>query len=95
MAMYWLVQGCKAGDSLVFHFSGHGAQQRNRDGGEVDGFDETILPMDFQTQGMIVDDVINESLIRPLPNGVRLHAVVDACHSGTVLDLPFFCRMNR
>ena len=62
--MYWLVQGCKAGDSLVFHFSGHGAQQRNRDGGEIDGFDETILPMDFQTQGMIVDDVINEAFTK-------------------------------
>ncbi|GJN31664.1 hypothetical protein PR202_gn00037 [Eleusine coracana subsp. coracana] len=26
MAMHWLVQGCSSGDSLVFHFSGMGAQ---------------------------------------------------------------------
>ncbi|KAH7292536.1 hypothetical protein KP509_29G073300 [Ceratopteris richardii] len=94
MAMYWLVKDCKAGDSLVFHYSGHGSQQRNRDGSEVDGFDETILPLDFETQGMIVDDDINLSLVRPLTHGVRLHAIVDACHSGTVLDLPFLCRMH-
>lgn len=95
MAMYWLLQGCQPGDSLVFHYSGHGSQQRNRDGSEADGYDETILPMDFETQGMIVDDDINLSIVRPLPRGVRLHAIVDACHSGTVLDLPFLCRMNR
>jgi uncharacterized caspase-like protein len=95
MAMHWLVSGCQPGDSLFFHFSGHGSQQRNLNGSEVDGMDETILPVDFQTQGMIVDDEINMALVRPLPPGVRLHAVVDACHSGTVLDLPFLCKVQR
>eukprot|EP00249_Psilotum_nudum_P017468 c26337_g1_i1 orf=61-1137(+) len=94
MAMYWLVQGCQPGDSLVFHYSGHGSQQRNRNGEEIDGYDETICPLDFEKQGMIVDDEINTALVRPLPPGVRLHAVIDACHSGTVLDLPFLCKMN-
>ncbi|ONL99929.1 Metacaspase-1 [Zea mays] len=95
MAMYWLVQGCQPGDSLVFHYSGHGAQQRNYNGDEVDGFDETLCPLDFETQGMIVDDDINTALVRPLPRGVKLHAFIDACHSGTALDLPYLCRMNR
>ncbi|KAG0459069.1 hypothetical protein HPP92_022197 [Vanilla planifolia] len=94
MAMYWLVQGCQFGDSLVFHYSGHGSQQRNYNGDEVDGYDETICPLDFETQGMIVDDEINATIVRPIPHGVRLHALIDACHSGTVLDLPFLCRMN-
>ncbi|KAK4488565.1 hypothetical protein RD792_004331 [Penstemon davidsonii] len=95
MALYWLVQGCQPGDSLVFHYSGHGSRQRNYNGDEVDGFDETLCPLDFETQGMIVDDEINASIVRPLPHGVKLHAIIDACHSGTVLDLPFLCRMNR
>lgn len=95
MALYWLVQGCQAGDSLVFHYSGHGSRQRNYNGDEVDGYDETLCPLDFETQGMIVDDEINASIVRPIPHGVRLHAIIDACHSGTVLDLPFLCRMNR
>ncbi|KAL6569263.1 Metacaspase-1 [Orobanche minor] len=94
MAMYWLVQGCQPGDSLVFHYSGHGSRQRNYNGDEVDGYDETLCPLDFETQGMIVDDEINASLVRPIPHGAKLHAIIDACHSGTVLDLPFLCRMG-
>ena len=89
------MQGCQAGDSLVFHYSGHGSQQRNYTGDEVDGFDETLCPLDFETQGMIVDDEINATLVRPLPRGAKLHAIIDACHSGTMLDLPFLCRMDR
>nr|AET08890.1 metacaspase 9 [Aegilops speltoides]CCC14969.1 MC9B protein [Aegilops speltoides] len=95
MAMYWLLQGCQPGDSLVFHYSGHGAQQRSYSGDEVDGMDETPCPLDFETQGMIVDDEINAALVRPLPHGAKLHALIDACHSGTALDLPFLCRMSR
>lgn len=95
MALFWLVQGCQPGDSLLFHYSGHGSQQRNYSGEEVDGHDETLCPLDFETQGMIVDDEINAAIVRPLPHGVKLHAIIDACHSGTVLDLPFLCRMNR
>ncbi|CAL9767562.1 unnamed protein product [Musa acuminata subsp. burmannicoides] len=95
MALYWLVQGCQPGDSLVFHYSGHGSQQRSYHSDEVDGYDETLCPLDFESQGMIVDDEINATIVRPLPHGVKLHAIIDACHSGTVLDLPFLCRMNR
>lgn len=93
--MYWLAQGCQPGDSLVFHYSGHGSQQRNYSGDEADGYDETLCPLDFETQGMIVDDEINAALVRLIPHGAKLHALIDACHSGTVLDLPFLCRMNR
>lgn len=95
MAMYWLVQGCQPGDSLVFHFSGHGSQQKNYNGDEIDGYDETLCPLDFETQGTIVDDEINATIVRPLPRGAKLHAIIDACHSGTVLDLPYLCRMDR
>lgn len=94
-AMHWLVLGCKPGDSLVFHFSGHGNNQTNYTDDEIDGFDETLLPMDHLTSGVIVDDEINATIVRPLPYGVKLHAIVDACHSGTVLDLPYLCRMDR
>ncbi|CAI9774049.1 unnamed protein product [Fraxinus pennsylvanica] len=95
MAMSWLVQGCQPGDSLVFHYSGHGSQQRNYTGDEIDGYDETLCPLDYETQGMIVDDEINATIVRPLPPGVKLHAIIDACHSGTMLDLPHLCRMDR
>nr|TKR90573.1 hypothetical protein D5086_0000232100 [Populus alba] len=95
LALSWLVQGCQPGDSLVFHFSGHGSQKKDQNGDELDGYDETLCPTDFETQGMIVDDEINEIIVKPLSHGVKLHAIIDACHSGTVLDLPFLCRMDR
>ncbi|GKB93405.1 zinc finger, LSD1-type, caspase-like domain protein [Tanacetum coccineum] len=94
-AMTWLIEGCQPGDSLVFHFSGHGSRQRNYNGDEIDGYDETLCPLDFETEGMIVDDEINAKLVKPIPYGVKLHAIIDSCHSGTVLDLPNLCRMKR
>eukprot|EP00882_Tetradesmus_deserticola_P021480 GHRQ01023253.1.p1 GENE.GHRQ01023253.1~~GHRQ01023253.1.p1 ORF type:complete len:144 (+),score=23.04 GHRQ01023253.1:197-628(+) len=51
--------------------------------------DETILPSDFKRAGVIVDDDLNAMLVRPLAPGVTLHALVDACHSGTAMDLPY------
>ena len=70
MALFWLVQGCQPGDSLLFHYSGHGSRQRNYTREEVDGYDETLCPLDFETHGMIVDDEINAAIVKPLPRGV-------------------------
>jgi len=38
---------------------------------------------------MIVDDEIFDHICAPLPSGAKLTAVMDCCHSGTGLDLPF------
>ncbi|XP_052150617.1 metacaspase-1-like [Oryza glaberrima] len=94
-AMRWLVEGCDAGDSLVFHFSGHGVQKLDVNGDEVDGYNEALCPVDFERSGKILDDEINETIVRPLVAGAKLHAIVDTCHSGTILDLPFLCRLSR
>ncbi|KAF6141589.1 hypothetical protein GIB67_023761 [Kingdonia uniflora] len=83
-----------SGDSLVFHYSGHGAQQRNFISDEVDGYDETLCPLDYELQKMILDGEINAVIVRSLPKGATLHAIIDACHSGTLLDLPLLCRMT-
>ena len=80
---------------MVFHFSGHGTQEMNMYGDEIDGFDEAICPVDYEEQGKILDDEINAAIVRPLPRGAKLHAIIDACYSGTVLDLAFVCKMNR
>ncbi|KAL4580920.1 hypothetical protein LXL04_017126 [Taraxacum kok-saghyz] len=87
-ALKWLVKDNQHGDSLVFYFSGHGLRQPDFFDDELDGFDETICPLDFRTAGMIIDNEINDTIVRPLKNGVKLHAIIDACHSGTILDLP-------
>ncbi|MED6108733.1 hypothetical protein PIB30_026820 [Stylosanthes scabra] len=95
MAMRWLVEGVRPGDSLVFYYSGHGSREVDHDMDEVDGYDEAICPVDYEHEGKIIDDEINATIVRPLPRGAKLHALVDTCFSGTVLDLPFMCRMNR
>lgn len=95
IAMRWLVEDCDAGDSLVFHFSGHGVQKLDTDGDEVDGYNEALCPLDFEEKGKILDDEINETIVRPLVPGVKLHAIIDTCHSGTILDLRYLCRISR
>jgi len=87
--MRWLVSNAQAGDSLFFQFSGHGSQVLDTSGDEADGYDETILPMDHKTAGQIVDDTIFDIMVKPLPAHVRLTAVMDCCHSGTGMDLPY------
>lgn len=89
----WLVEGVRPGDSLFFHYSGHGAQQEDPRGHEEDAMDETILPMDFMQTGHIIDDELFEIICANLPSGAKLTAVMDCCHSGTGLDLPFNCDM--
>ncbi|GJE99037.1 caspase family protein [Phanerochaete sordida] len=87
--MKWLVRSAQKHDALFFHYSGHGSQVKDRDGDEVDGFDEVILPVDFRKAGIITDDVMHDIMVTPLPTGCRLTALFDSCHSGTALDLPY------
>ncbi|KAK3151796.1 hypothetical protein QOZ80_3AG0250650 [Eleusine coracana subsp. coracana] len=93
-AMRWLVEGSSSGDSLVFHFSGHGTQEPDLNGDEVDGYNEALCPLDVERSGKILDDEINDIMVRPLGRGVKLHAIIDTCHSGTMLDLPYLCRQS-
>eukprot|EP01012_Entosiphon_sulcatum_P043363 TRINITY_DN5765_c0_g3_i1.p1 TRINITY_DN5765_c0_g3~~TRINITY_DN5765_c0_g3_i1.p1 ORF type:complete len:452 (+),score=67.27 TRINITY_DN5765_c0_g3_i1:23-1357(+) len=85
----WLVQGSRPGDRLFFHYSGHGGSMPDDNGDEADGLDETLIPVDYRTAGQIRDDAILQNLVLPLPAGVVLTVVLDCCHSGTALDLPF------
>jgi len=87
--MRWLVANSQPGDILFFHFSGHGGQAEDPTYMEEDGYDETLLPTDFQIAGQIVDDEVFDIMCAPLPSGAKLTAVLDCCHSGTGLDLPF------
>lgn len=88
-AFAWLMKDVRKGDVLFFHFSGHGGQQPDKTGMEVDGFNETLIPVDYERKGQISDDVLWGSLVYPLPEGARITALMDMCHSGTGLDLPY------
>ena len=88
-ALRWLVRDARPGDSCFLHYSGHGGQQKCTTGEETSGMDETIVPLDYQQTGMIIDNEINDILVRPLPPGCRLTVIFDSCHSQGALDLPY------
>mmetsp|Transcript_10851 Transcript_10851/g.33474 ORF Transcript_10851/g.33474 Transcript_10851/m.33474 type:complete len:497 (+) Transcript_10851:310-1800(+) len=94
-AIHWLVADSSKGDALFFHYSGHGGQEDDPDGIEEDGYNETIIPCDFQRTGQISDDILWRDLVDKVPDGCRLTSVMDCCHSGTGLDLPFTFDSSR
>lgn len=89
-AFRWLVAGARRGDKLYLHYSGHGGQMPSRGSGEADGCDETLVPVDYETAGMMRDDEIRALLVEPLRGtGATLRGVLDCCHSGTGMDLKY------
>jgi hypothetical protein len=94
-SMKELVVGARSGDMFFFYFSGHGGQRMDTSGEEEDGFDETILPIDWEAElpdgenSEILDDEMWDIMLRPLPEGCKFAAVFDSCHSGSALDLPY------
>ncbi|KAG2136670.1 caspase domain-containing protein [Suillus clintonianus] len=71
-------------DQMFFYYTGHGAQVTCRHNSEPDNKDEAILTY---TGKRIIDNVLKERLVDPLPPGAKLFALWDCCHSHTVLDL--------
>ncbi len=79
-----LVSGSAAGDTLVFHYSGHGSQVRDTEGDELaDNLDEIICPVDFDWNGGFIKDDDFDALFKELKKGVMLEVLLDSCHSGT------------
>lgn len=79
----WLLDGAKSGDTLLFHYSGHGTQIPERVGDEIDGLDECIVPYDFDFDAPGLTDNDFRELFGNLPAGVKLMVILDCCHSGT------------
>lgn len=76
----------KPGDSVIFSFSGHGSQIRDRHRDELsDHLDELICPydMDWDKGTYILDDEMH-SILDSFTTGVHFEAIIDACHSATM-----------
>ena len=83
-ALKALIAGGGEGDSLVFHYSGHGSQIRDTDGDELaDGQDEIICPYDFDWETGFIKDDDFAALFGTLKKGAHLEVILDSCHSGT------------
>ncbi|CAN0121474.1 unnamed protein product [Ectocarpus fasciculatus] len=77
------------------HYSGHGGSVKDTSGDEADNMDETLVPVDYKSSGQITDDEILKELVMVLPEGVTLTVVMDCCHSGSILDLPYALKADE
>jgi hypothetical protein len=58
------------------------------------GILDTICPVDFQERGQINSDTLHEHLVSRLPPNSTLFVILDCCHSGSALELPFVYRSD-
>lgn len=77
------------GDFVWVHYAGHGRFVRDVSGDEKDTYDETLVPLDFNISGEMNDDDLKNLLVLPMPLGVSVMVIMDCCHSGSILDLPY------
>jgi len=90
-----LCEVSKAGDSIFFHFSGHGGRLLDEEESDEDEIPHELLtPSDYRQGGILTDDELYSSFVREVPAGVHVVAVIDTCHpspSGCALELPYVC----
>ena len=90
-AMHAASEASAPGDTLVFYFSGHGAQAPDMSGDEGGGYDEILLPADAAgwkgaigaVENAILDDELQAWAQEALSRGVKVVGLIDACHSAT------------
>lgn len=85
----WLVSNCMSGDTLLFYYSGHGSSITDRNNDENDKKDEVLIPLDYESNGVITDDWLYQNMAAKIPAGVKLFGFTDCCHSGTMVDLKY------
>ncbi len=87
LQLEWLLEGAEAGDQLLFHYSGHGAQLpcKKLSSGikeELDGLDEIICPYNFDgTDASAIRDNEFGALFALIPKGVHFVWISDSCHA--------------
>lgn len=91
-AMDWLVS--EAGTCCFLHYSGHGSQVPDPDGDRASGFDDSIVPVDFEQNGQLDSDTLHRHLVSALPRNSTLFVIFDCCHSGSAIELPFVYRSD-
>jgi hypothetical protein len=77
-----LITGASKGDTLLLHYSGHGANVPDNNGDEADGRDEILCPTDLDWKDPLTDDWLRSTFNR-MKKGVDLTVIMDCCHSGT------------
>jgi len=91
-AMDWLVS--EPGCTLFLHYSGHGGQIKDVDGNRSTGMDDSLVPVDFETRGQISSTLLHEHLVTCMANNCTLFIILDCCHSGSAVELPYVFRTD-
>ncbi|NJM22620.1 MAG: DUF4384 domain-containing protein [Richelia sp. SM1_7_0] len=80
-----LINQAKPGDTVVFHFSGHGGQVEDPDKDSSDGKNSTLIPIDSQSNSSgVVEDIMGHTLFLLMYalKTENVTVVLDSCHSG-------------
>lgn len=74
----WL--GRQKVDVAVIAFSGHGTRVQDLNADEETGFDQAVVPVDYERSGLILDDDLR-MVYDSFPATTRLIVHLDSCHS--------------
>ncbi len=81
-----LINQAKPGDTVVFHFSGHGGRVVDPDKDSSDGKNSTLIPIDsgYNSSGGVVQDIMGHTLFLLMYalKTDNVTVVLDSCHSG-------------
>ncbi len=89
-----ICQKAKKGDLVFIHFSLHGQPFEDTDGDEIDGWDESLIPIDakqefsnnYKGENHLIDDKLSV-LVDKISNKIGtegiVYVVLDACHAGS------------
>ncbi|KAI8932471.1 hypothetical protein NX059_010655 [Plenodomus lindquistii] len=91
-AMDWLVS--EPGCTLFLHYSGHGGQVKDVDQNRSTGLDDSLVPVDYETRGQLSSTLLHEHLVTRMAPDCTLFIIMDCCHSGSAVELPYVFRTN-
>lgn len=91
-AFNWLVS--EPGTQNFLHYSGHGGQVPADDYRST-GYDDTIVPVDFERNGQIPSGLLHRVLVSRLQPNSTLFVIFDCCHSGSAMELPYVFRADE
>ncbi|MEP7153156.1 MAG: caspase family protein [Nitrospira sp.] len=80
-AIQKLIASGKKGDILFLHYSGHGSNVPDDNGGETDHRDKTLCPTDLDWYDSLGYNWLSKTFNK-LRSGVSLTVIMDCCHSG-------------
>lgn len=86
--IYTLIESAKKDDNLIIYFAGHGAKFKESDNNAFLLMNkvQSSFPYNFSNNDAIDLGDIDNEILNAANKGVNVLLILDACHSGTVLE---------